>query len=222
MSKCRLPRANAAGSPRLMLPIRHTPRRRQSVRRGGLGRKLLTALTAALTGAALAGALAYQHWKYPFGKSPNASRALFAALEAYARAHDGNFPAGGATPEASLTLLYEEGFLQDPLVLRGKCVPVNVAQDVLQRGADLDPATCGWHYEEGLRPDDDPRLALAWDKFGLGADGGRVFRGGCEVLYVDGATHVIRDYLWVEFTREQSTLRAEREASRREDQAPSP
>lgn len=191
-----------------MLPFHHADACQHLVRRGVLVRIFLAVLAAAIVGAAVAGGLMYHFWKYPFGKSPHAAPALYAALCAFAETHEGRFPAGGLTPEASLTTLYAEGFLQDPVVLRGKCVPVAVVQDVLQRGAKLDPATCGWHYEEGLGPSDDARLALAWDKFGLGPDGGRVFRGGCEVLFVDGSTRVIRDYLWVEFTREQSALRA--------------
>lgn len=195
---------------RVMVKRDNIPKRLWRVARGN---KRRVASGAIILFAALA-LPAHYLWKYPFGRSPQAAAALYAALCAYAEAHDGRFPTGGETPEASLTALYREAFLTDLTVLRGKCVPVEQVRRQLDRGLPLDPATCGWHYEEGLGPGDDPALALAWDKFGLGPDGGRVFRGGCEVLFVDGTRRVIRDYLWTQFTKQQTALRNERDRQR--------
>jgi hypothetical protein len=98
------------------------------------------------------------------------------ALHQYAEDHGGAYPAGEATPEASLSLLYPK--YANEYVLQGKTVPLDVVKVTLERGSRLGPDTCGWHYVEGLRLDDDPRLALCWDKVGLGHNGERLPDGG--------------------------------------------
>jgi hypothetical protein len=154
-------------------------------------------------------AYGYYRYSYPYGMSHCCDKALYFELSRYAAEHDGWFPRGEASPEASLSLLYR----QDPANaynLRGKTVPESVVSDRLSRGELLTPETCGWHYVEGLRADDDPRLALFWDKAGLDHVGGRLLGGGHTVILVDGEAKGVPESDWPAFIEEQRRLLAER------------
>ena len=153
------------------------------------------------------GAHVYMRWKYPYGWSHCCDKGLMLSLYQYAEDHGGAYPAGEATPEASLSLLYPK--YADANLLRGKIVPEDVVQAVLDRGERLGPDTCGWHYVEGLRRDDDPRLAIVWDKVGLGHNGERNSDGGRTVQFVHFHEY-IPGAKWAEFVREQERLLAER------------
>ena len=164
--------------------------------------------------------LGYAWWRhhYPYGMSHCCDLCLSGALHQYAAAHGGAFPAGEATPEASLSLLYREktgdGRLADQVLLRGKTVPESVVKEILERGDLLTPDTCGWHYVEGLRIDDDPRLALFWDKAGLDHNGGRMAEGGHIVLFVPLMERKhIPEAEWQGFIEEQRRLLAERKTA---------
>ncbi len=127
----------------------------------------------------------------------------------YANAHGGCYPTGEASPEASLSLLYREG-LSDANLLRGKIVPLNAVEAVLGRGELLGPDTCGWHYVEGLTNKDDSRIAIVWDKVGLGHNGELMRDGSHTVIFLDGTEKRIPERQWQEFLDEQRTLLAAR------------
>jgi hypothetical protein len=78
----------------------------------------------------------------------------------------------------------------------------------LDAGQLLTPETCGWHYVEGLRKDDDSRLALFWDKAGLGHNGDRLPDGAHVVCFVGGNIEYVAGDHWEEFLAEQDRLRA--------------
>ena len=78
----------------------------------------------------------------------------------------------------------------------------------LNAGQLLTPETCGWHYVEGLRKDDDSRLALFWDKAGLGHFGERLSDGAHVVYFVNSVTEYVAGDRWEEFLAEQERLRA--------------
>jgi hypothetical protein len=137
------------------------------------------------------------------------------ALHDYAENHNGAYPAGEATPEASLSLLYPA---VDAETLRGKTVPREVVQAILDRGERLGPETCGWHYVEGLRLDDDRRLALCWDKVGLGHNGQRLSHGGHAVLFVNLGNEYIEADKWESFLQDQDRLLKARKARRADAQ----
>ena len=143
---------------------------------------------------------------YPYGWSHCCDKALYTALLQYADSHDGWFPRGEATPEASLSLLYQQepGLLE---TLRGKTIPEPVVRSRLEGGELLTPETCGWHYVDGLRIDDDPRLALFWDKEGLGHNGEQLPEGGHYVCFRSGIEY-IRGANWQAFLAEQEKLLA--------------
>jgi hypothetical protein len=146
-------------------------------------------------------------YSFPYGYSHCCDKMVAFSLLEYARTHDGCFPKGETTPEASLSLLYR----QDPNLmyhLRGKTVPEEVVRSILESGNLLSPETCGWHYVEGLRSDDDPKLALFWDKAGLGHFGERISDGGHSVGFVNGMVDWVPGDQWEQFEAEQARLQA--------------
>jgi len=163
--------------------------------------------------------LGYEWWRphYPYGMSHCCDLGLSLVLRNYAEMHDGAFPTGQATPEASLSLLYREKTNGDPLadadLLRGRTVPESVVKEILERGEPLTPETCGWYYVDGLRLDDDYRLALFWDKIGLDHNGGRMADEGHTVLFVSGNRKFIPETEWDAFMEEQKKLLAERKTA---------
>ncbi|HUR53819.1 MAG TPA: hypothetical protein VMZ71_06790 [Gemmataceae bacterium] len=156
-----------------------------------------------------ASAFAYHRHRYPYGWSHCCDKQLAFALLDYADRHGGWFPKGEASPEASLSLLHRT----DPVsgnanLLRGKTVPEAAVRARLAAGELLTPESCGWHYVEGLRKDDDPRLALFWDKVGLGHRGERMSDGGHFVGLVNGSITYVPGDKWAAFLAEQEQLRA--------------
>jgi len=150
----------------------------------------------------------YESTQYPYGWSHCCDKALMLVLHGYARDHDGNFPAGEPTPEASLSLLYPK--YADENLLRGKTIPLEVVENILKQGKRLTPDTCGWHYVEGLTMKDDPELALFWDKVGLNHNGRLLSAGGHEVFFVRYDYRYIPEAEWADFLRKQAELLAKR------------
>jgi hypothetical protein len=153
---------------------------------------------------------AWFRYQYPYGFSHCCLKGLGAGLREYAEKHNGRFPEGEKSPEASLSLLYADGPWGPPDVLRGKTVPLDLAKNRLERGELLSPDTCGWHYVEGLTLRDDYRIAIVWDKIGLNHNGGRLPEGGHSVLFVDGFERIVSGSEWPQFLREQKRLLAAR------------
>jgi hypothetical protein len=156
-----------------------------------------------------AGGRAYLCWKYPYGWSHCCDRCLMFALHDYAQDHNGCYPAGEETPEASLSLLYPK--YADAELLRGKTVPLEVVAPILESGKRLSAETCGCHYVDGLTINDDG-AALFWDKAGLDHNGGRRSSPGHDVYFVPHGFEFIPDAQWDEFLEEQRMLLARRAA----------
>jgi hypothetical protein len=125
---------------------------------------ILSLLVALLTAAGYG----YYRYLFPYGYTHSCDKILAYSLRDYADRHNGWYPKGEATPEASLSLLYRDDSGLG-MTLCGKTVPDSVVLPILQRGELLSPETCGWHYVEGLHWKDDPKLALFWDKIGASA-----------------------------------------------------
>jgi hypothetical protein len=165
--------------------------------------------------ALLAGSLygMYRYY-YPLGMSHHCDKVLWSALYEYAGQHGGAFPSGEATPEASMSLVHslDSYGYEYAYVLRRRDVPEDVVREILKRGELLGPDTCGWNYVEGLRVDSNPRLALFWDKEGLGHNGERLSAGGHIVMFVGGISEYIPEAEWDSFLEEQGKLLAEERA----------
>jgi hypothetical protein len=140
-------------------------------------------------------------FNYPYGRTHCCLKLLGLALDSYAESHDGHFPTGGNCPEASLSLISREDLGIGPEVLCGKTISAEKARRVLDRGALLGPDTCDWHYVEGLTLADDPRIALLWDKVGLGHFGERLSGGGHSIWRLVGGEEVISEADWPEFLK---------------------
>jgi hypothetical protein len=173
-------------------------------------RSCLIALAVVVAVVAVLFGVLYAHyrWEYPYGVSHCCDRNLFHQLTDYAAEHGGVFPSGEETPEASLSLLYPKyaGAKQ----LRGKTVPLEIVEEILQSGRHLGPETCGWHYVEGLTVKDDHRIAIFWDKIGLGHSGYRLPEGGHYVMFLSGFSEYIPESDWPAFLEEQETLLQQR------------
>lgn len=169
-------------------------------------RVVLVLLT--VVGVVLGGGWWYYRWTFPYGWSHSCDKQLMFALHQYAEEHGGTYPAGEATPEASLSLLYPK--YANEYVLQGKTVPLEVVKAILERGERLGPDSCGWHYVEGLRLDDDRCFALCWDKVGLGHNGQRFAKGGHTVLFINLRYEYIEGSKWETFLEEQKVLWEER------------
>jgi hypothetical protein len=149
----------------------------------------------------------YQH---PYGWSHCCLKGLGSALRQYAVENGGHYPAGASCPEASLSLL-DRGHNGDfAEVLSGKTKSAETARAILQRGELLGPDTCDWHYVEGLTLADDYRLAIVWDKVGLGHNGGKLPQGGHSVSRLNCMEDVIPESEWPQFLEEQQRLMAAR------------
>src|SRR5262245_52092311 len=171
--------------------------------------KKRAAIAVAVVAVLAAAGFAYHRHRYPHGWSHCCDKQLWMALLEYADRHGGWFPKGEASPEASLSLLHRENpELVTANLLRGKTVPEAAVRARLETGQLLTPETCGWHYVEGLRKDDDPRLALFWDKAGLGHNGERLSGGGHFVCFVGTGIEYVPGERWEAFLAEQEQLRA--------------
>lgn len=134
----------------------------------------------------------------------------------YANDHDDWFPHGGKTPEESLSFIATNG---DPylmkMLLGGKHLPQSVVDSAFSKDGALSPASCGWHYVEGLKQEDSPELAIAWDKMaGLDHNGRFLKDLQCEAVMLDGSSQHIFKKGWPAFCAKQKQLLQEVIASR--------
>ena len=150
----------------------------------------------------------WYHYTFPYGWSHCCDIGLGSALEIYAQDHGGHFPFGGDCPEASLSLLYSN--YVDADLLRGKTVPLETVERAFAANGKLGPESCGWHYVEGITLSDDPRIAIVWDKVGLGHNGQRLKNGGHAIIRADGMRDFVSGTEWPKFLREQQELLAHR------------
>ena len=175
---------------------------------GKTTRSVLLVLVALIVGGAIVLG-GYWRWKYPYGRSHCCIIQMMFALARYADDHGGRYPAGEATPEASLSLLYR-GEYMGAYTLSGMTVPPEKTEAILKAGRLLGPDSCGWHYVEGLTKADDPRLGLLWCKEPLGHNGGRTRYGGRQILRVDGSPEWVSGSQWPDFLAEQERLLSQR------------
>lgn len=183
-----------------------SPRLARLTKRSAIG---LVCLAMLLT-IGIGGVYAWRWYTFPYGFSHCCLKQLGTALRSYAEDHDGHFPSGGGSPEASLSLLFRGDYGMDGQILCGKTKSPEVAQAILERGELLGSDTCDWHYVEGLTLADDRRLAIVWDKVGLGHNGQKLPQGGHSVLRLLGAEEVIPESEWPAFLEMQEQLMAAR------------
>lgn len=159
----------------------------------------------ATVGLLAAGAWAYYKATFPYGHSHCCILGMSGALQNFAEDNGGRYPAGQASPEASLSLLYRSNYI-NAYTLRGMTLPEQDVQRILQGGKLLGPESCGWHYVPGLTKADDPGLALLWCKQPLGHNGQRTKDGGRQVVFIGNGVEWISGDKWPAFLQEQQEL----------------
>jgi hypothetical protein len=153
----------------------------------------------------VAGATVYYRVTFPYGQSHCCILGMSGALEQYAEENGGRYPAGEASPEASLSLLYKSNYV-DAYTLRGMTVPEQTVRSILEGGGLLGPEACGWQYVPGLTRADDPGLALLWCKNALGHNGQRSKGGGRQVVFIGRGIEWISGDKWPAFLQRQKEL----------------
>ena len=83
---------------------------------------------------AIGGAYSWYRQTYPFGRSHCCDKQLMTVLFNDADRHDGQFPAGGTTPEASLSKVHLENDAGCAYLLCGQTGSESATQAVLDRG----------------------------------------------------------------------------------------
>ena len=167
-------------------------------------------ILASIVAALIAGGWAWYRYKFPYGQVHCCAKVLGFELRMYAEEHDGFFPRGRPTAEASLGLLYDGTNSWWFEILRGKSVPRAVTQEALEKKGALGPESCGWHYVEGLTLADDPSIAIVWDKVGLDHFGMRHKGGGHEVIFLGCSVQFVSGAEWPAFLENQKQLLADR------------
>jgi hypothetical protein len=159
----------------------------------------------ATVGVLVAGATLYYKAVFPYGQSHCCIIQMSGALEQYAEENGGRYPAGGATPEGSLSLLYKSNYV-DAYILRGMTVPEKTVRTILEAGGVLGAGSCGWNYVPGLTRADDAGLALLWCKMPLGHNGQRTKDGGRQVVFIGKGIEWVSGDKWPAFLSEQKAL----------------
>jgi hypothetical protein len=152
---------------------------------------------------------------YPYGKHYCMAPCMYHALWNYAANNENAFPDSPEGPYAALSKLYPEYLgLGDVETLAGVSGDLNRAKAQLQASGKLDATTTSWVYLPGLRLDDDPRLALIYERrFGIRASGRRDPALGRMVVLLNGEVRFVKEKDWERFQAEQETLRPSRRAA---------
>ncbi|GIX50487.1 MAG: hypothetical protein KatS3mg132_681 [Limisphaera sp.] len=156
---------------------------------------------------ALAGCLAIKWWLFPFGHRACVLPCLMAGLMNYASEHGGRFPDGCASARDCLRLLVPKYVPAEILAgLSGD--RLRLFQE-LHAGHNISEEASSLVYWPGFRWDNDPHLAIVWDRTpGVNGSGRRSWPGSHAVGYADGRIAQIPASRWRDFLVEQEKLRA--------------
>ena len=150
--------------------------------------------------------------KYPYGRRTCALPCMYSTLGIYARHHGGWLPDSTNGVYEALTELYPEYTKGTELVgISGNRAHVLSA---LENGTSL-AGLSSWEYHPGYRIDDDPNIAILWERVpGLHSSGEFTADWGHAVLFLSGEHKYISGDKWPEFLREQELRRKKVLASR--------
>ena len=143
------------------------------------------------------------HHFYPHGWRAGMLPTFMTEMSAYAQDHGGWYPKDGNSSLESLQKLYpvyeEEG-------LAGLSGSESRTLKLLKHNQPLTEAASSWIYFPGFRNDDDPNLAIIWEREeGLFVTGGRA--DGHAVGFVGGGYDNISSAEWADFLKKQEALR---------------
>lgn len=170
----------------------------------GSGRKRLRWL---LGCGCIAGGVVAWGWLFPYGSRPCVMPCLMTGLMSYAADHGGWFPDGGGSGIQSLRLLVPNYVSSD--VLAGLSGDRRQLLQELESGNVLSEKASSLVYWGGFRWDDDPQLAVVWDRTpGVNGNGRRAWPGSHAVGYADGRVVQVPARQWSQFLKAQAELRA--------------
>ncbi len=149
-------------------------------------------------------------WQYPYGVRTCRVRCISSDLQGYAVAHWDRFPDGEPTPLRSLQKLYGETTIDYPPLLAGLSGNEASMEARLKAGQPLDDSVSSWIYWPGFKSDDDPDLAILWErKSGLRWNAKRSSdRDGHSVVFAGGYHRYVAGAEWSDFTNKQAALRS--------------
>jgi hypothetical protein len=149
---------------------------------------------------------AFSRFWFPYGARACWLPCTMGALRQYAGQHNGSFPAGTNAWEA-LRQLYPESIV-DPELLAGISGNRSEVKRRLETGGNLDSNISSWVYFPGFRDDENPDLAIIWERTeGLRWNGSR--GSGHAVGFIDGHQEQVPKERWPIFIRDQEDLRRE-------------
>jgi hypothetical protein len=145
------------------------------------------------------------HYNYPYGGKSACLPIMLNVLGLYASDHGGAFPNGGAGPREALSKLRSD-YLPDYSYLAGLSGDRGLLEKQINGGLEITEDACSWVYWPGLRSDDNPDIALLWERrSGLAYNGARLH--GHAVGFIGGYMHQVRDEDWEAFLKNQAQLR---------------
>lgn len=140
--------------------------------------------------------LLVERWRYPYGRRAACLPMMTMGLTLYAAKHDGWLPKGGITPLTSLQQLYPM-YVDYAGHLAGLTGDIDLTRDLLVRGGTLTSNLSSWCYTPGFREDEDPPVAVIWDRAGgLRWNAMRAARGSRAVGFSDGSHRQVSAEEW--------------------------
>jgi hypothetical protein len=164
---------------------------------------LIYAAVTAIVAIVIAAGWAHKRY-YPHGLRSGKLPTFMATLAAYASDHDGKYPDGGATPLESLQKLYPKYACSE---LAGLSGDEDATRRCLEDGKALNSAISSWVYFPGFSTNDDPNIAIIWEKEeGIFVNGSR---GSGHAVGLIGGYDQIPASQWPAFLKKQELLRGE-------------
>jgi hypothetical protein len=165
---------------------------------------------AIVLGVVLAGFIAHRQY-YPHGLRDGMLPTFMGEMVSYADNHKGWYPKDGKSPLESLQKLYPE---YESTGLAGLSGSEHQVLKRLRKGGGLDETVSSWVYLPGFRIDDEPELAIIWEREeGLSPIGRRL--SGHAVGFACGGCNQISAEDWPEFLKKQEALREQVLAKRK-------
>jgi len=145
------------------------------------------------------------HYIYPYGARPACLPNVLQALRSYSLEHGGSFPNATKAPLEALRGLYPR-YLVDCRPLAGLSGDQELLEHQIAGNSQITEAASSWVYWPGLRSDDNPDIAIIWErKPGLRFNGSRAH--GHEVGFIGGHMRQVADSAWNAFLKAQQELR---------------
>ena len=152
--------------------------------------------------------ICYTHKIFPYGNRTCCLPCTVTALRFYANGHNDWYPRDGKTPLDALQACYysDPDAFGDGSDLAGISGNIKETKRRLKLRLPIDETCSSWIYFPGFRADDDPSIAIIWERQeGIGFNGKA--HDGHAVGFIDGSHKQIPQAEWAGFLKEQESLR---------------